>query len=153
MGSISVNGTSSEPPKVPKNVKKIELTLPPNQACAYLEPGAPSYYLTAGYGVRKAPRNTHRFYHHPLYFEDANLERCGQSSGCLTTLNSAVQFTTMAALLPYLTTADHPRDCVEALPDCPTCHAFGCDAYFPEWSWKAAAVQAAAVTGLIYVIP
>jgi hypothetical protein len=92
-------------------------------------------------------------WHNPLYFEDPNLERCGQTKACLTTLSSAVHFTTMLALTPYLTTVDHPRDCVQALPDCPTCHSFASDAYFPEWSWKAAAVQTAAVTGLVFIIP
>lgn len=150
---VGVSGNSTAPPEVPREAKQIELDLPKNLACSYLQSGIPGYYLTRGYGTRRAPRNTHRFYNNPLYFEDPNLERCGQSNGCLTTFTSAIQFATMAALLPYQTAADHPRDCVPALPDCPTCQSFGPDAYFPEWSWKAAAVQGAAVTGLIFVIP
>lgn len=150
---VGVSGNSTAPPEVPREAKQMELDLPQNAACSYLQSGVPGYYLTRGYGTRKAPRNTHNFYNHPLYFEDPNLERCGQSNGCLTTFTSAIQFATMAALLPYQTAADHPRDCVAALPDCPTCQSFGPDAYFPEWSWKAAAVQGAAVTGLIFIIP
>lgn len=153
IGIVGVTGHSTAPPKVPKKAKQMELKLPENPACSYMQFGAPSYYATNGYGTSRAPRNTHQFYNNPLYFEDANLERCGQSSGCLTTLNSAIQFATMAALLPYQTTANHPRECVAALPDCPTCQSFGPDAYFPKWSWKAAAVQGAAVTGLIFIIP
>lgn len=150
---VGVSGNSTAPPKVPKNVSQLELGLPGNPACSYMESGIPGYYTTRGYGTRRAPRNTYQFHNNPLYFEDANLERCGQSSGCLTTLSSAIQFATMAALLPYQTAADHPCDCVAALPDCPTCQSFGPEAYFPEWSWKAAAVQGAAVTGLIFIIP
>ncbi|MEP3480618.1 MAG: hypothetical protein ABJZ55_15315 [Fuerstiella sp.] len=150
---VGVSGNSTAPPEVPQEVEQMELDLPKNLACSYLESGVPGYYLTRGYGTRKAPRNTHKFHNNPLYFEDPNLERCGQSNGCLTTFTSAIQFATMAALLPYQTAADHPRDCVAALPDCPTCQSFGPDAYFPEWSWKAAAVQGAAVTGLIFIIP
>lgn len=153
IGFVGVTGNSTAPPTVPKKAKQMELKLPANPACSYMEFGAPSYYATSGYGTRRAPRNTHQFYSNPLYFEDANLERCGQTSGCLTTLNSAIQFATMAALLPYKTTANHPRECVPGLPDCPTCQSFGPDAYFPKWSWKAAAVQGAAVTGLIFIIP
>lgn len=155
IGEIQVKGVSSSPPQPSKNAKVSSLTLvrPPNEACSYLQLDIPMHYLTSGYGVRRAPRNTHRFYHNPLYFEDPNLERCGQSKGCLTTACSMVHFTAMSSLLPYLTTADPPRSCVAALPDCPTCHSFASDAYFPEWSWKAATVQAAAVTGLVFVIP
>ncbi|MEO2016424.1 MAG: hypothetical protein ABGZ53_18865 [Fuerstiella sp.] len=151
---IDVHGYSTQPPKErlerrPENVRDPRIEL----ACDFLETEMPGYYTTQGYGYRRAPRNTHEFYHHPLYFEDPNQERCGQSNGCLTTACSAVRFTTMLALTPYLTTADHPRDCVRALPDCRTCQSFGADSYFPRWSWKAAAVQTAAVTGLIFIIP
>lgn len=155
MSEIQVTGVSSAPPQPSKNAKVSSLTLvrPPNEACSYLQLDIPMHYLTSGYGVRRASRNTHRFCHNPLYFEDPNLERCGQSKGCLTTACSMVHFTAMTSILPYLTTADPPRSCVAALPDCPTCHSFASDAYFPEWSWKAATVQAAAVTGLVFVIP
>ena len=155
VNSIHVGGHSTAPPKLPKHVdaEVSELKLPNDLACGYLQADAPACYFTEGYGLRRAPRNTHNFCNNPLYFEDANLERCGQSNGCLTTAHSAVLFTTKIAFSPYLTTVDHPRDCVSALPDCPTCHAFDSDAYFPPWSWKAAAVQAAAVTGLVYIIP
>lgn len=155
IGEIQVKGVSSAPPQPSRNAKVSSLTLvrPPNEACSYLQLDIPMHYLTSGYGVRRAPRNTYRFCNNPLYFEDPNLERCGQSRGCLTTACSMVHFTAMTSLLPYLTTADPPRSCVAALPDCRTCHSFGSDAYFPEWSWKAATVQAAAVTGLVFVIP
>ena len=156
INAIRAGGVSTNPPKLPREADEDEastLKRPENLACTYMELDAPGYYFTEGYGLRRAPRNTHTFCHNPLYFEDPNLERCGQTKACLTTLSSAVHFTTMIALTPYLTTVDHPRDCVRALPDCPTCHSFASDAYFPEWSWKAAAVQAGAVTGLIFIIP
>lgn len=155
VASLRVAGGSSTPPSVPQAApdEALKLELPASQACDYLELDAPGYYFAGGYGFRPAPRNTHRFCHNPLYFEDPNLERCGQGSGCLTTAHSAAHFVSMIAITPYLVTADHPRSCVAALPDCPTCHSFGKDAYLPEWSWKAAAVQAAAVTGLVFIIP
>ncbi|MCP4506479.1 MAG: hypothetical protein GY826_08800 [Fuerstiella sp.] len=151
---IDVHGYSTQPPKErlerrPENEQDPSIPL----ACDFLEKEMPGYYATQGYGYRRAPRNTYKFYHHPLYFEDPNQERCGQSKGCLTTACSAVHFTTMIALTPYLTTVDHPQDCVQALPDCRTCQSFGTDSCFPRWSWKAAAVQTAAVTGLVFIIP
>ncbi|MEZ6127228.1 MAG: hypothetical protein R3C59_00935 [Planctomycetaceae bacterium] len=155
LSEVRVTGVSSAPPQAPKNTEKksLKLAVPTNMACSYMELDAPGYYFTTGYGVCRAPRNTHPFYHNPLYYEDPNLERCGISKGCLTTAHSAVHFTTMIAVTPYLKTCNHPRSCVKALPDCPTCESFGKDAYFPEWNWKAATVQAAAVTGLIFIIP
>lgn len=155
VASLQVAGGSSTPPSVPQAAPEaaLKLELPVSKACDYLEVNAPGYYFAGGYGFRPAPRNTHRFSHNPLYFEDPNLERCGQGHGCLTTAHSAAHFVSLIAITPYLMTADHPRSCVAALPDCRTCQSFGKEAYLPEWSWKAAAVQAAAVTGLVFIIP
>ncbi|MEQ9410280.1 MAG: hypothetical protein RIK87_21265 [Fuerstiella sp.] len=155
LSSIDVNGVSTAPPEVPNGAQDDarRLQLPENQACQYMDIDFPGCYFTQGYGFRRAPRNTYCFRNNPLYFEDPNLERCGRSKGCLTTVHSALHFTSMAALSPYLMTVDPPNSCVRALPDCPTCHEFGSDAYLPEWSWKAAAVEAAAVTGMIFIIP
>jgi hypothetical protein len=151
--AIDVNAHSTAPPTLPKRVENGELELPEDFSCEWMGANAPSYYYAHGYGVRRAPRNTHQFYNNPLYFEDPNLERCGRSKGCLTTASSALHFAAQIATMPYKATVNHPSDCVAALPDCPTCHKFGSDAYLPEWSWKAAAVQAAAITGAFYAIP
>ncbi|HAD57888.1 MAG TPA: hypothetical protein DCG12_01410 [Planctomycetaceae bacterium] len=160
VGSITTQGHSTQPPEIPGNRQKLELKRPENivekgkkNACDLIEKDAPAYYFAHGYGLRRAPRNTYRFCHHPLYFEDPNLERCGSGNGCLTTVRSAALFGAKLVMIPYLTTVDHPRDCVRALPDCPTCSEFGRETYFPKWSWRAATVQAAAVTGLVFIIP
>ena len=157
MSSIQVAGLSTAPPEKPRNPKadeSTELRRPDNAACAYMENATPAYYFPpTRYGVCRPSRNTHTLYHNPLYYEDPNLERCGQGHGCLTNAVSAVHFGTAIAFTPYLTGATCPNTCVRALPDCPTCHSFGHDAYCPGWSWKGAAAQAAAVTGLYFVIP
>ena len=150
---VQVYGPSTAPPIVTRRANSDELELPPDFACKWAGEDAPVYYYAQGYGVCRAPRNTHRFYNNPLYFEDPNLERCGISRGCLTTASSAVDFAWQTVLMPYRATVQHPSDCVAALPDCPTCYNFGSDAYVSKWSWKAAAVQAAAVTGAFYAIP
>ncbi len=148
ISQVSVNGISTQAPDIPA------AKLPEDKAIAFAELTYPHFYnTTPNFAPRRLSRNTFPFQHNPLYFEDPNLERCGQSNGCLTTLGSAAHFYATIAVTPYLTTVDHPRDCVRALPDCPTCHEFASDAYLPEWSWKAAAVQAGAVTGLFYIIP
>lgn len=151
--AIQVDAHSTAPPTLPENAENGELALPQNSSCQRMVENAPDYYHANGYGVRRVPRNTHQFCNNPLYFEDPNLERCGRSKGCLTTAHSALHFAAQIATMPYKATVNHPSDCVAALPDCPTCHKFGSDAYIPKWSWKAAAVQAAAVTGTFYAIP
>ena len=157
MSTIHVAGLSTAPPAKPRNPKadeSTELRRPENSACVYMENATPVYYFPpTRFGVCRPSRNTHTLHHNPLYYEDPNLERCGQGHGCLTTAVSAVHFGTAIAFTPYLTAATCPNTCVCALPDCPTCHSFGHDAYCPGWSWKGAAAQAAAVTGLYFVIP
>ncbi|MEZ6130495.1 MAG: hypothetical protein R3C59_17555 [Planctomycetaceae bacterium] len=101
-------------------------------------------------------RNVYPVHHNPLYFEDPNLERCGQTNGCLTDVASIMHFAGRVPILPYLMTVNHPRSCVRAKPDCPTCHEFALDAYIPhpdELDLGGAAVQAAATVGLIFLIP
>ncbi len=157
MSSIQVAGLSTSPPEIDPTAEEgesTELDRPENQACVYMENATPVYYFPpTRFGVCRPSRNTHALHHNPLYYEDPNLERCGQGHGCLTTAVSAVHFGTAIAFTPYLTAATCPNTCVCALPDCPTCHSFGHDAYCPGWSWKGAAAQAAAVTGLYFVIP
>ncbi len=156
--SVRIEGPSSIPPRLPAEASVNSLQQPADLAGHYMEDSVPAFYYTRGYGIRRPPRNTWAFCCNPLYFEEVNLERCGQSKcccccGCCTTACSAVHFVSRAAILPYLLTLQHHDECVRTLPDCPTCHEFGCEATCPAWCWKAAIVQGAAVTGLIYAIP
>ncbi len=153
ISNVELNGLSTDPPSRPRNDVALaaELPRPENRACEFMDAYAPIYYTTpVRYGASRPIRNAHIFIHQPLYYEDPNLERCGQSNGCLTTAVSSVHFVTAIAFTPYLTGATHPSACVQSLPDCPTCHSFDCRAYWPGWSWTGAAAQAAAVTGLYF---
>lgn len=100
-----------------------------------------------------ASRDSYAFHHNPLWFEDPNLERCGRGFGILSSGSSALQFCANIPILPYRMTAEPYGNCVRSLPDCTVCQKFGHSAYLPPWSWRAAAVQGAAVTGFIYLIP
>jgi hypothetical protein len=157
MAKIQISGLSTAPPtrrESPDSEEPADLRRPENASCAYLDNSSPIYYFVPPrYGARRPPRGVHELYHQPLYFEDPNLERCGRSHGCLTTAVSAVYFGTAIAFTPYLTAATCPTSCVKSLPDCPTCQSFGHDAYWPGWSWKGAAAEAAAVTGLYFIVP
>ncbi|MFO1001667.1 MAG: hypothetical protein U0936_15125 [Planctomycetaceae bacterium] len=111
------------------------------------------HYVPAPWHRSHASRNTYPIRYQPLYFEDPNMERCGETGGCLTEVKSIAHFAGRIPLLPYMMASDSPRKCVRALPDCPTCQQFGPDAYLPKPTVKAIAVQAAATVGAIYVIP
>jgi hypothetical protein len=79
----------------------------------------------------------------PLYFEDANLERCGYSANCyVQPFISGAHFFGTCGLLPFKMLAKSPCACVEPLSDCPPCQQYSAfDNYvgpFPErqaWHW------------------
>ncbi len=89
----------------------------------------------------------------PLYFEEVNLERYGYSCGVAQPFVSAAHFFGTVPAMPYLMTVDKPRECVYTLGhylpgSCAPYHT-----YFPPPSLKAGLVEAAVVTGLIFVLP
>ena len=132
-----------------------QLREPPDQAQAYLRKlkRQPYKFWPVYRDPWVANRDSYAFHHNPLWFEDPNLERCGRGCGHVTSVSSFVQFSANIAILPYRMTAQPSCSCVRTLPDCTVCQKFGYDAYLPPWSWRAAAVQAGAVVGGIYVIP
>lgn len=111
------------------------------------------HYTPAPWNRPHPDRNTFAFRHNPLYFEDPNLERCGHSAGYLTEAVNIAHFAGRIPILPYMMGANPPCECVRALPDCPTCHSFGTNAYVPEPTLRAIATQAAATTGFIFLVP
>lgn len=131
-----------------------DMTTPASSARGLLDDlPAESHFTAAPWHRSHPPRNTYPIRHQPLYFEDPNLERCGQSAGCLTELTSVIHFGVRIPALPYLMASNCPHDCVSALPDCPTCQSFGPDAYWPRPTAEATAVQVAATVGWLFVIP
>jgi len=73
-------------------------------------------------------RYTHPFSHQPLYFEDANLERCGMHTGKCQPSVSALKFLGNVVILPYRMLIWNPHECHYSIGDCPSCHEFGFDA-------------------------
>ncbi len=91
--------------------------------------------------------------HHPLYFEEVNLERYGYSFGLAQPVVSAAHFFGRIPALPYLMTVDPPHRCVYTLghyrPGSCAPLAWNLVPFDP----LAAAVQGGVVTGLVYLIP
>ncbi len=140
--ALSPVTSSGEPLQTPKN----SVETPGSQMIE-------KHYVGTPHNFTHPSRDVFPFQHQPLYFEDPNMERCGSSNGYLTEFTSIAHFAIRIPLLPYLMASNSPHDTVRALPDCPTCCQFGPDAYIPRPTVKAVAVQAAATTGFIFLVP
>ena len=116
---------------------------------------APSYYH--GYGMARGWYNSSIAWnnpgiaHHPLWFQDLNLERYGYNYGIGQTLVSSVKFCADAALLPYNLIAQPPCDCVYTLGyDRPgNCVPYRC--YRLPWRPEAALFIGGVTTGLVFL--
>jgi hypothetical protein len=91
--------------------------------------------------------------HKPLYFEDWNLERYGHSHGPLDPVFSAAHFFVTLPVLPYKMGVELPWECVYPLgyyrPG--SCAPWTVPA--PPISCRGFAVEAATVTGLLFLLP
>jgi len=97
----------------------------PVDVASEITPPRPPVVLTGSYFVAAHPaRYLYCFSHNPLYFEDANLERCGIGQGVCQPVCSAAQFIGRTAILPCSMIVTPPCECVTTLGDCPTCHAY-----------------------------
>jgi hypothetical protein len=89
----------------------------------------------------------------PLYFEEVALERYGQKCRFIQPAVSGAHFFSSVALLPYKMRVRPPRSCV-----CSNGFSRPCDCPPPGygecvWRWDAALVEAAAVTGFVFILP
>ena len=91
--------------------------------------------------------------HKPLYFEDWNLERYGHSHGALDPVFSAAHFFVSLPVLPYKMGVELPWECVYPL-------GYYRPGNCAPWTVPAApiscrgfAVEAATVTGLLFLLP
>ncbi|MCI0361917.1 MAG: hypothetical protein L0211_25830 [Planctomycetaceae bacterium] len=105
------------------------------------------------WGVSVSAWEAPAFCHRPLYFEDENLERHGRSCGLFQPAASAVHFAGRTAVWPYLAGAFPPHECIYTLgrerPGSCASYRF----YRPPVSACGAVYEAAAITGLSFVIP
>jgi hypothetical protein len=105
------------------------------------------------------------FYHNPLYFEEANLERYGYQCGdrcccctcgrecCLQPAASAAHFYGALLALPYCMFEQCPGDCVYTLGHYRPgdCNPWRC--IWPAWDPCAALAAGGIWTGLVFAIP
>jgi hypothetical protein len=91
--------------------------------------------------------------HRPLYFEDENLERYGQSFGLVQPAVSAGRFAGRALALPYQMGAFPAHECVYTLGKGKPGSYMPYYLYRPPVSARGAIYQAGAVTGLSFIVP
>lgn len=97
---------------------------PPDQASAALPAGMPQMIWGQPWPDMRLAcyRYSVPFVHRPLYFEQPNFERCGESWWFISPYASATHFFTSALTLPLHLVIDPPCRCVPTLGDCPYCH-------------------------------
>lgn len=138
VSSIGVNAIS-ESEKVPEN-----------KAMQYATHGE-IYIAASVHPFRKTDRYTSAFYHNPLYFEEPNLERCGNACGIASTAVSATHFLSSAILLPYNMAKDPPCTCHRTLGDCRCCQEMPCQRPF-QCSLRGFVSEGAAVAGFVFLL-
>jgi hypothetical protein len=97
----------------------------------------------------KAAGNCHK----PLYFEDWNLERYGHSHGPLDPVFSAAHFFVTLPVLPYKMGVELPWECVYPLGYYRPGNCAPWTVPAPPISCRGFAVEAATVTGLLFLLP
>ena len=112
--------------------------------------------------IVRADRVPVPFCHRPSYFQELNLERCGQLDceryGCMQNAFSSLWFLTNAALLPYRIASQSPCECVGAYGDCPTCQRYDtsieplCDKMAGPKNKRGTLLQAASMAGFAFLI-
>jgi hypothetical protein len=92
--------------------------------------------------------------HKPLYFEQTQLERYGHTwPRCVQPIMSGAHFFGSVAILPYKMGLETPNECIYSLGHY---RPGSCAPYYIEaipFTWRAAAFQTGAVTGLHFATP
>lgn len=98
---------------------------PKDQAAQQFEE-VPPILISAELGWVEPPVNRYpvSFSYQPLYYEDRNLERCGEGHGYVQPLFSSIAFAKDTILLPYYLATSPPRSEEYTPGDCPTDYEF-----------------------------
>ncbi len=111
-----------------------------------------STVTSSGASIRQPNRYTVSLCHRPLYFEELNLERCGNTYGCATNLVSGVHFLTNTAMLPYRLATQRPDCPVPSHGDCQTCQQYSNDIEPFGCKPRGALAEAAVLAGFVFLL-
>ena len=95
---------------------------PEDRAKEFLQTKPPIEIGGASMGAILPDRYPVIMYHRPLYFEQPNLERCGNTCGYFQNAISSALFFSDTVTLPCRIWQHGKYPCVQAGGDCPTCH-------------------------------
>jgi len=124
---------------------------PENLADEFLGKQEERIMSDSGVSVATPDRYTVSSCHRPLYFEELNLERCGNTYGCATNVVSAFYFLTNTAALPYRL-ATQRADCpMSSHGDCKTCQSYSHDIEPFGFEPRGALVEVAAIAGFVFL--
>lgn len=99
-------------------------TTPVNQAASLAPEQLPSLVGSLGFAPPPPDRYTIQQYHRPLYFEQPNLERCGNGFGILQNGISAATFVGNTIAWPFRAYHQPPDCLVKSGDDCKTCQFY-----------------------------
>ncbi len=110
--------------------------------------------LMGGWGGNVFNWSAAKSWHHPLYFEEVNLERYGyQCHPLAQPFVSGAHFFLTVPTLPYQMTAYPPRECIYTLGHYRPGSCVPWQRHCLRWDPRAAAVQTGVVVGLVFLIP
>lgn len=133
-------------------VAATQETVPTSIADDLLGNSEPITISSSAEMLEKPSRYTVGFCHRPLYFEELNLERCGQTYGYATNAVSGFHFLTNTAMLPYRL-ATQRADCpVPTHGDCKACSQYSHDIEPFGFESRGVLVEAAAAAGFIFLM-
>lgn len=149
-----------KPPAKAKEKVKIKFTKAPERGAYKTDPYATAVVLRlnrpdGGWIDQTLSGPVAPFCYLPLYFEDASLERFGETHGLLCqSLLSTADFAVRVPLLPYMMTVQPP--CRHVLPNYnqpPSRFSAKLRCYASSIDARGVAVEAAAAAALIIIIP
>lgn len=130
--------------------------LPPNYAAPFFQQ-AGVHFQFAGesrpWGMSLFSWEATALCHRPLYFEEVNLERYGNSLGILQPAVSAADLVGRVLVFPYLLGATPPRECIYTLGQGRPGNYMPYYLHRPPVSVRGGLLQTAAVTGMAYIVP
>lgn len=128
--------------------------VPEDKAARYAPPGAPYLVTALGDGPELPNRYTICFKHRPLYYEQPNLERCGNVCCCgyLQNAISGMQFVANTIKLPYRLGKQHPHCLVPTRGDCKTCQTMPVDLNPFPLSCHGLLTESAAAAGFTFLL-
>ncbi|WP_144058198.1 hypothetical protein [Novipirellula maiorica] len=108
--------------------------------------------LATGVSSPLPDRYTAGFCHLPLYFEQANLERCGDHYGVFQNAVSGFEFLYNVKTLPYHLVATPACRCVASPGDCSSCEMMPKQIHAFPAEPKAVIMEAAAIAGFVLLL-